>query len=387
MKIKLIIINLLFFSLFGKIPLFEKFPDLQKKLSYISFCDLPTPINKLENFSKYLNYKNIYIKRDDLTGKKLENGMRLYGGNKPRKLEFLLADALNKDAKTIITFGCAGSNHALAISVYSKVLGLNSILMLKPQPNSYIVRHNLLFDNFNNSEIKFFENNKVRAIAAQKILEKDKHSYLVPTGGSNAIGAIGFVNAALELSGQIQKGELQEPDFIYVATGSCGTTAGLLLGLKIAGLKSKIVSVCVEPEEEKDEFLFKIKNLFKQVNKLLNKLDSTIKLNEFPDNSLIINKNFCGKEYGLFIKEVMKAGKVFKNLENINLEGTYSAKPIAAIIDDGAKGLINDKVVLFWNTYCGFDFSYLSNFYDYKKLPADFHKYFENDVQEINKIN
>jgi len=367
--------------------LFKRFPTLQNSISYISFCDLPTPIIKLENFGKHIGCKNIYMKRDDLTGKNVGKGFHLYGGNKPRKLEFLLADASKKGAKLIITYGCAGSNHALATAVYAKELGFRSILMLKNQPNSYIVRHNLLLDNYCNAQIKFFPNNKVRSAAAEEILANDKQAYLIPTGGSTSIGVLGFVNAAFELAAQIKNGEIKEPDFIYVATGTCATTAGLLLGFKAAGIKSKIVAVCVEPEEEKDEFLLNIKMLFGQTNELLNKADSSFAVFDFPDNELILNKKFCGTEYGLYMPETVEAIKVFKNIETIKLEGTYSAKPIAAIMDDATAGTIKDRTVLFWNTYCGIDFSHLSNFYDYKRLPNELHRYFEEDVQPLAKIS
>lgn len=390
MKAKLIyIISFIFIVRINAEPhLFKQFPNLQKSISHISFCDLPTPIIKLENFGKHVNCKNIYMKRDDLTGKKLQNGLRLYGGNKPRKLEFLLADALKKDAKTIITYGCAGSNHAVATAVYANELKLKPILMLKHQPNSYVVRHNLLLDNFYNAQLRFFSDNDTRNFAKDVLLKNNKDAYFFPTGGSNEIGTLGFVNAAFELAAQIKNGDIKEPDMIYIATSggaSCATVAGLLLGMKAAGLKSKIVGVCVEPEDEKDECYLKIKQLFEQTNNLLHHADSSFEIFEFPENDLILNKKFCGTEYGLFIPEAIQAIKLFQNTENIKLEGTYSAKPIAAIMDDVQNNKIKDQTILFWNTYCGIDFSHLSNFYDYKKLPQEFHKYFESDVQPLSK--
>lgn len=366
--------------------LFKCYPLLQSKIPYISLCDLPTPIVRLENFGNLIGCKNIFMKRDDLTGKSMGEGFRLYGGNKPRKLEFLLADALKHNAQTIITYGCAGSNHALATAVYTYELGLKSILMLKNQPNSYVVRHNLLLDNYYDAQLKFFSNNTVRALAAQEILQADTGAYLIPTGGSNAIGVLGFVNAAIELAHQIVSKEMDEPDEIYVATGSCATTAGLLLGVKAAHLKSKVVAVCVEPEEELDKILSTIKKLFIQTNEMLHSLDTSFPIIEFPEKDLILNKKFCGTAYGLFIPEAATAMTVFKDTENIKLEGTYSAKPIAAIMDDAANSALQDKTILFWNTYCGIDFSYVTNMKDYKKLPQEFHTYFEEDVQPLARI-
>ena len=389
--------------------LFTAYPQLKTSIPHIPLCDLPTPIIKLQAFGDFVGCKNIYMKRDDLTGKKnnrdnlsgknTDSSFRLYGGNKPRKLEFLLADAVQHNAKTIITYGCAGSNHALATAVYAHELGLPSILMLKNQPNSYVVRQNLLLDTYYGAQLQFFPDNITRDRAADQLLQLDQSAYRIPTGGSNAIGALGFVNAGLELAAQITSGEIAEPDVIYVASGSCGTTAGLLLGIKAAHLKSKLVAVCVEPEEEKDEFLVKIKNLFVQTNQILHTLDKTFPVLEFPEADLIINKKFCGTEYGLYTPEAAAAIKLFEKLEDITLEGTYSAKPIAAIMDDALHGCyashenttrgdavhgdIRNKTILIWNTYCGIDYSRLIDGADYKQLPAAFHRYFEEDVQPL----
>ena len=382
-KLLLLILGSIMIKSYGSPFLFKRFPQLQNKIPHISLCDLPTPIVRLETFGNRIGCNNIFMKRDDLTGKSMGGGLRLYGGNKPRKLEFLLADAIHRNAHTIVTFGCAGSNHALATAVYAHQLGLQSILMLKNQPNSYVVRHNLLLDNYYNAQLQFFPNNETRALAAQEILKADATAYLIPTGGSNQIGVLGFVNAAFELAHQIESREIAEPDVIYVATGSCATTAGLLLGLKAAHLKSKVIAVCVEPEEEPDKFLLDIKTLFKNTNEMLHNLDSSFPIIEFPENNLILNKKFCGTEYGLFIPETVVATTLFKDAENITLEGTYSAKPIAAIMDDAATGALQDKTILFWNTYCGIDFSHANNMHDYKKLPREFQKYFEEDVQPL----
>lgn len=384
-----VVINslLILFALQAEPHLFKQFPQLQAHIPYISLCDLPTPIMKLYCFGKHIGHSNVYIKRDDLSGTSMGNGFHLYGGNKPRKLEFLLADALAHDAKTIITYGCAGSNHALATAVYAKALGLKSMLMLKHQPNSYIVRHNLLLDLAQDAEICCFANNAVRSHAAQEILAQDPHAYLIPTGGSNVIGTLGFVNAAFELCEQIQQGELPVPDYIYVATGSCATGAGLLLGLKILGIPSKVVAVCVEPHDVPGGVLSTLQRLFQEANHKLHDADASIPVVDFPAEQLIVNDKFCGTAYGLFIPEGQEAVRVFKDTENIRLEGTYSAKPIAAIMDDAELGLLEDKVVLFWNTYCGIDYSYMTHMAQYHELPQEFHCYFEQDVQSLAKLD
>ena len=368
--------------------LFNAFPGLQAHLPHISICDLPTPITRLEQFSDYVGCKNVYMKADSLTGKRVsvcDGSFHLYGGNKPRKLEFLFADAQAQNATTIVTYGCAGSNHALATAVYARELGFNNcVLMLKNQPNSPVVRHNLLLDWYCGAELRFFPNNQVRSTAAAELMNNVSNCYLIPTGGSNEIGAIGFVNAAFELKDQINQGLLQEPDVIYIPVGSCGTTAGLLLGLQAAGLKSKLIAVGVEPEDVENEFHDGTKALFIKCNALLNSLDSSFSIFEFPEDQLTINKKFEGTQYGLFTPEAVAAIKLINRLEGIRVEGTYSAKPIAAIMDDLASGALTDETILYWNTFCGIDYSDLTRQVNYQEMPVEFQRYFETDIQPLS---
>ncbi len=205
--------------------------------------------------------------------------------------------------------------------------------------------------------------------------------------GSNVIGTLGFVNAAFELYEQIQHGLLPMPDYIYVATGSCATGAGLLLGLKMLGISSKVVAVCVEPQDEPNEVFNTLQRLFKEANQKSHDADASIPVVDFPFDQLILNEKFAGTAYGLFIPEGQEAVRVFKDTENIRLEGTYSSKPVAAIMDDAELGLLTDKVVLFWNTYCGIDYSYMTHMAQYQELPQDFHRYFETGVQPLAKLD
>lgn len=373
---------LLFNSLVGSCALFRKFPQLETKIPYISLGDLPTPVIKLNSFSCQLGYpSDVYMKRDDLTGKK-ENQTRLYGGNKVRKLEWLLADALNNNARTIVTYGCAGSNHALATAVYCNELGLNSILLLRPQPNSDTVRQNLLLDGLCNADLRYFADRSTRDAACKEIISQDPCAYFIPTGGSNPLGTLGFVNAVCELCEQIERGELAEPDVIYVPLGSCGTTVGLILGIMINNLKTKVVAVAVEPEDYEPA----IKELFINANTLLHTYDNSIPLFDFPEEKLVINTKHSSIEYGLWTQSDAFAVQQFKKLENIQLDGTYSTKPISAFIQDVADGVITNQVVLIWNTYCGLDFSTTINNYVYTLLPQPFHRYFETDVQILNQF-
>jgi 1-aminocyclopropane-1-carboxylate deaminase/D-cysteine desulfhydrase-like pyridoxal-dependent ACC family enzyme len=132
------------------ISIFKHYSSLKEKIPYISLGDFPTPIIHLANLGKEIGANQLYLKNDGLSGSN-------YGGNKIRKLEFLLGDALNKGAKAVLTFGFAGSNHALAAAVYAQSLGLKCISILLAQPNAQYVRNNLLFSQFCQSEICHFK--------------------------------------------------------------------------------------------------------------------------------------------------------------------------------------------------------------------------------------
>jgi D-cysteine desulfhydrase len=250
--------------------------------------------------------------------------------------------------------------------------------MLKPQPNTWVVRQNLLLDRYFGAEVVLFPDNATRTVALGQLLAADRDAYFIPTGGSTRIGALGYVNAAFELREQINKGVMPQPDVIYLPVGSCGTTAGLLLGLALAQLPIKIVAVGVEPEETPDEFAVTTRNLFREANQLLNSLSPSVPLVAFPEDQFKVTKDFCGPEYGAWIPEGDAATTLMLETEDIVTEGTYSAKPIAALCADIKNGVrSNDEVILLWNTYCGADFSHITKTVDYKCLNTGVHKYFK----------
>ena len=178
--------------------------------------------------------------------------MPLYGGNKVRKLEFLFPDAVAHGADSLFTMGAAGSNHSAATAFWAHEKGLACTLFLRPQHRSYNVLYNLLLDKVVGATIVASETREERAAAlvqsacAQRS-ERARLPYCIPIGGSTPLGIVGLVNAAFEVRDQVQQGLMPEPDYIYVALGSGGTAAGLILGCKLAGLKTRVKAVAVEP--------------------------------------------------------------------------------------------------------------------------------------------
>jgi len=372
-----------------ELPLFNKFPELFSQLPHQMLGSFPTPVKKLEKLEKLTGFNNIYIKQDSLSGaKSYSEKIQYFGGNKVRKLEFLLADALKSEAETVVTVGAAGSNHALATAVCSLMLDLNCIIMLTPQKNASYVRRNLLMDLYYASEIKAYASEAQRTVdifntSREYILDDKKSPYFIPVGGSNEIGAIGFVNAAFELKEQIEKGELPEPDLIYVTAGSCGTAAGLILGVKAAGLKSKVVAVRIsETHESKAKA---ISTIISETNQYLNKLHSSFPIFEITESDYRIIDDFAGEKYAKITVEAAAAIKLLKLSENIQLDGTYTGKTFAAMLADIKKSELKDKKVLFWNTYCAGDFEDITKNMDYHDLPKLLQGYFNVPVQDLDQ--
>jgi len=369
------------------IPLFEQYPLLRERLPYLPLGEFPTPVQKLERLGVELDIGHLYMKRDDLSGK-------VYGGNKPRKLEFILGSALRSGAREVIALGGAGANHALATAIYAQKVGLKSISMLMPQPNAHYVRRNLLMSyhcgaelHSCGAELESARNMPLVYLATiyqllRCRLKKGAFPKLIPPGGSSPLGVIGFVNAALELKKQITNDEMPEPEYIYIACGTMGTAAGLTLGLRAAKLNSRVVSVRITSEK-----FVNVRGMIELIDKtdsLLRSLDASFPGFGFSAADIEIRHDYFGKRYALFTKEGMEAVSLMREREGIKLDGTYTGKTLAALIDDAKSGGLRGRAVLFWNTLNSRDFSDAISDVDYHNLPRRFHRYFEEAVQPLD---
>jgi D-cysteine desulfhydrase len=331
---------------------------------------------------------DLYVKRDDLSGS-------LYGGDKPRKLEFLLADALRRSASHVMTFGAAGSNHALATALYARQLGMKCVSMLMPQANARYVRQNLLWSRLAGAELRLVGSGlgtwdsipRVYVASTQQMLVHRLRDGRLPAviapGGSSLLGTVGFVNAAFELREQAGKGELPEPDCMYVAAGSVGTAAGLALGLRAAGLKTKVLAVRVTDGGFASPR--RLVDLASRTSRLLRGLDSS-----FPDVGFLnaraeIRNDCCGGGYAVFSEERMAAVSLMWEREGIRLDGTYTGKTLAALSADAAAGALKGKTVLFWNTLNSVRAPPAISAVDYHELPGRFHRFFEQPVQPLDR--
>ena len=362
-------------------PLFDMFPELRDRLPRVPLAELPTPAEPMWRLAARLGIPNLYIKRDDITAP-------LYGGNKVRKLEFLLAEAVRRGCKEVLTFGCAGSNHATATAIYANQLGLRSVSMLLPQPNAHSVRTNLLVSHRFGAELNYYEsseqlNKDLPRVLARHSEETGVEPMVIPAGGSSPLGVAGYVNAALELAGQVRDRLAPRPDLIYVAAGTTGTSVGLKLGFKLAGFKTVVLPVRVTGEAFVNAPA--MVELFHEANKLLHEQDESVPLVGFTEEEALIRHDFYGGKYAEYTRESVGAIRILHETEGIMLEGTYTGKAFAALLSDAAAGSLHGKNILFWDTYNSRDLSTLVAGQDYHNLPKPLHSYFEQDVQPLDQ--
>jgi len=358
-----------------EIPLFRKYPKL-KEIPWVSVVDTPTSVHRMEQTEKQLKHKDIWVKRDDLSHD-------VYGGNKPRKYEFVFADVLKRKKTRIFTQGAIGTNHGLATTVHAKRFGLETHLFLLEQEPSPTVLENLLCHHHFGAKLNLMKNERQRKRIIKLRLFLDKHAYFIVTGASSPLGTLGFVNAAFELVEQIEEGLIPEPDVLFITAGSLATCAGIVLGLELAQVKTKVIGIGVtDPSWSSKEATV---DLALKALAIMRKKDHSIpNIAKTISDRLIIDHSYFGGTYGASTSEAVEAIEMAKN-DKLKLEHVYTGKTLAGLIDYIRKEkILKDEVVLYWNTKSSADLTYITEKMRYRELPKEFHKFF-NMHERIKK--
>jgi 1-aminocyclopropane-1-carboxylate deaminase/D-cysteine desulfhydrase-like pyridoxal-dependent ACC family enzyme len=359
--------------------LFARYPGTMA-LPWVELATLPAPIEPFPALAEAAGAGALWVKRDDLAGDP-------YGGNKVRKLEFLLGEALAAGASDVITFGAAGSNHALATALYGARVGLRVHSMLMSQPNARYVRRNLLAGAAAGADLHHFPD-RAHAMRAAAALRRrlrartGREPYVIPFGGTTPLSSAGFVSAGLELGTQLEYHELPEPDAVYVPLGSMGTAAGIGLGMRAAGLRTRLVGVpVVSYEMDSPQALL---DLIRRTQDVIRAAEPAFPALRWSVDDFDIARGFLGEEYARFtaagMEAVALAGKA-----GLHLEGTYTGKTLAALLAHGRAGALEGRTVLLWDTYNSRDTSSLMAGVSADVLPARLRAYFEQDVQELDR--
>jgi len=335
-------------------PLASRFPGAAS-LPIAGIAVLPTPVESLDALARELGIARLLIKRDDLTAP-------VYGGNKVRKLDYLLGKALAEKRTSVITYGAYGSNHALATAVYARALGLEPHVVLSPQEVGPFAAATLRAHVGLGTVIHPVDGwdgaSEGARVSAALTGRDGIELFDIPMGGSNALGALGYVNAAIEVVDQLRElnadidavdlSDCLRPDVIYVAAGTLGTAIGLAIGLAAVGAHTRVVAVRVTPAEVGSERV--AVELAEKTIALLRSLDDSFSDLAYDDLAFELQEDWFEPGYGVVTPETIEAVELAAR-SGIKLETTYTGKAFAAMVADARAGTLTDSQVLFWDTY------------------------------------
>jgi L-cysteate sulfo-lyase len=296
----------------------------------------------MPRLSKQLGGPNIYVKRDDCTG-------LASGGNKTRKLEYSMAAALEEGADTIITVGAVQSNHVRQTAAAACKLGLKCEVLLEhriAEPSEYYAGSgNVLLDRIFGANLREYPGgtdfDKVMTEVADEVSAKGGKPYIIPGGASNKIGALGYVNCAIELLGQIEEQGL-DIGHIVTATGSAGTQGGLIVGLKAMQSTIPLLGIGVNiPQQDQEEKVFK---LACETAEYIGKAGCVAR------EDVVANCNYVGDGYGVPTESMNEAVLMLARTEGLLFDPVYSGKGLAGMIDLIRDGTLTNGNIVFLHT-------------------------------------
>lgn len=316
-------------------PIFAWAPVLRERLPWLPLAELPTPVSPLPMGA------NAWIKRDDITHPE-------YGGNKIRKLEFILAEALAKGARRVVTFGATGTNHGVATAMMCARAGLACEILLFDQPDSSTVRVNQQLMRHYGATLSYCGSlaaTVARFYCHPARLRRD--TYFLFAGGSNVAGTLGFVNAAMEIHDQVGHSQLPLPVQIVCPVGSSATLAGLTLGFQWLDLPVQVIGVRVAPSHLGPFAACTVESVSRLMNTTRQAMQ-TLSGKRLPEPAVpVLIDEYYGSGYG----EATIAGKAAQRAFGVagyTLEQTYSAKAAACFLERVASAR---GPVLFWHTF------------------------------------
>lgn len=343
------------------------YPRIGLSLPKLALADLPTALTT-RVLSLPRGSFEVAVKHD-------ENTNALYGGNKIRKLEYLLQRAIDRGARRVATFGAAGSNHALATAIHAAALDLECTCFLSHQKATANVARTLNMYRELGTEIVRWGRGVDQVRLFRKCLQK-RNTWVIPLGGTCWLGAVGFVNAGLELAQQVADRIIDRPDRIYIACGTTGSAAGLALGIAAAGMDTTVHAIQVADYPFSSER--KMRKLMAKTQFILNRLDPSFEAMGY-ETRVVWRDEFLGGGYARVDDASADAVDIARDALDLSLETTYTGKAMAALLHDLQDPEFQGSRCLFWNTYNGRPLPVsAANPAQLGNIPAEFARYFES---------
>jgi D-cysteine desulfhydrase len=343
------------------------YPVLGQRLRKVRLAELPTPVF-LKEVTTPSGDRSVAVKRDDVTNP-------LYGGNKVRKLEYIFQRALDHKSTRVATFGAAGSNHALATAILANDIGLDCTCFLAHQKLTPKVPYTLNMHRHLGTEIVRY-GGSIASLPLFREHLQHRHAWVVPLGGSSWLGATGFVSAGLELAEQVANGDIPCPARIYIANGTMGSVAGLLLGLAAAGLPTEVHAVRVADNHFTHPAI--LDRLMRKTALLLNRFDPSFDAGLADRVRLQWRDDFFAGGYAVFDDSIADAVSFASGELGLSIETTYTGKAMAALLHDLQQPEYAGETYLFWNTHNSSKLPVSGDRPDtLENIPEDFLRYYE----------
>jgi D-cysteine desulfhydrase len=323
--------------------LHQRYPVLRERLPFVRLGEGPSPVRRLGGLGP--GGGELWVKDEGAYGGP-------WGGNKVRKLEWVLPDVRRRRRRTVLTFGALGTNHGLATALYAREVGLRAALALVDQPVDDHVREQLARLRSSGAALHFTHTRARTVVAAPWLLIRHASPlppYVLPAGGSSPVGALGYVETALELAAQVEAGELPEPAWAIVATGTGGTASGLALGLRLAGLRTRVLAVVVNDLLRLDARA--LTRLASRSARLLRRRGAALPADvEAIAANLDVTAAWLGAGYGIPTAESERGQEVAARA-GLALDPVYTAKAFAALLGERRAGRLGDGPLLFVQTH------------------------------------
>ena len=318
----------------------EAHPAFERGLPRLPIAELPTPVLN-STLDAHGIRTSLSVKCDNLTS-------AYYGGNKVRKLEYLLHRARQRGATRVATFGSVASNHAMATSLFAQREGFSCVAFLAHQTRTPAAARALNRHlEIGTKLVRWGGDSRARTAAVREHLRDGEKTWVIPLGGTCWLGTLGFVDAGLELARQVERGELEAPDAVYVAMGTMGTVAGLAIGFALAGLHTVVEAVRVTDESTANPTA--LARLISKTVTLMRRYDPAVPGNLASSCNVNYRPEFFGAGYAKTNPETDEAVAIAGDQLGLTLEPTYTGKTFRALLEDRRSR--PDRRVLFWNTY------------------------------------
>ena len=325
----------------------ERWPGLRSALPHLALGAGPSPVRRLDALPERPGC-DVWIKDDGAYG-------TLYGGNKVRKLEWILPDVKARGRRTIVTVGALATNHGLATALYARAHGLHCALALVDQPVDDHVRAQLARIERCGARVYKTHGRYRTYVAAPWILLRNsdlrrlRPPYFLTVGGSTPVGCVGFVEAAFELQAQVTAGALPEPSHVVVALGSGGTAAGLAAGLRLAGLRTRVVGIVVNDKTPVGADV--VAKLARRTLALLAERGAALPAVTVGPSDLDVETAWLGDGYGHRTAEAERTRAAAAAREGLALDPVYTGKAMAGLLALREQGRFGDGPVLFWQSH------------------------------------